>query len=203
MKRIAVFGPSGSGKTTLAENLANALRNDGKRVAIISMDKYYKCLRHLTEAQKNKHNYDEPKALNISLFLQHLRDIKAGKVVQLPIYDFVSHTVTGYDEFDPNEYDVVIVDGIMLLTDPQAQPLFDYIVYVDVPQPVCLWRRIERDRKARGRTIGSVMNQYAKTVLPGFWRYVRPYRCHATFIVTGGGQNQQAVEQVATSILDL
>lgn len=204
MKLIAVFGPSGSGKTTFADNLANAISNGEKqRVAIISMDRYYKCLRHLTDAQKDKHNYDEPDALDIPLFLQHLRDIKEGKVVQLPMYDFVSHMVTGYDEFDPNKYDVVIIDGIMLLTDPQAQALFAYIVYVDVPQHVCLWRRMQRDRKERGRTIGSVMGQYAKTVLPGFLRHVRPHRNKAHFIVTGGGNNQHAVRKVIIFILTL
>ena len=204
MKLIAVFGPSGSGKTTFAYNLANAISDGGKqRVAIISMDRYYKCLKHLTDAQRSSHNYDEPDALDIPLFLQHLRDIKEGKVVQLPIYDFVSHTVTGYDEFAPNEYDVVIIDGIMLLTDPQAQALFDYIVYVDVPQHVCLWRRMQRDRKERGRTIDSIINQYAKTVLPGFWRYVRPHRNKSHFIVTGGGNNQHAVQLVATHIRTL
>lgn len=193
MKKTVLFGvagASGSGKSTYVEFLVRLLTQFRLRVIVLKMDDYYLDLSGLTEAERKKRNFDHPGALDLGLLREHLQALQAGRPIQRPTYSFVTHTVTGYEHIDPDEWDVIIVEGIMLYCD---EMICEYIgeasAFVDVNPFICFWRRLTRDRQERGRSTWSVLRQYITTVLPGWWKYVRPYRHRAAIRVHGGGRH--------------
>lgn len=174
-----ICGGSGSGKTTLTRRLRARL-GDGA-VSVLNFDHYYRDLSHLTPDQRRGCNYDHPDALDHKLFIGHLDRLSAGCGVEVPVYDFSTHTRTG--SFEPvAAAPLAVVEGILLFAFPEVASQLDLTVFLDVPEPVRLQRRILRDTSERGRDPGGVRRQFAATVAPMHDAYVQPHRDKADLI---------------------
>jgi uridine kinase len=160
---IGIAGGSGSGKTTVATEILHSV---GEEIAsYIPHDAYYKDLRELPENQRKAINFDHPNSLDTGLMTEHIRTLIAGKSINLPIYDFTTHTRT--EEFIPiPPKPVILVEGILIFTDHDLRNLFDVKLFVDTDSDIRLIRRIRRDISERGRTVESVLDQYEATVRP-------------------------------------
>ncbi len=194
---IAIAGPSGSGKSLFAQTLVQAVREaaPGLRLSVIAEDAYYRDQSHLSMAQREAANYDHPDALDQALLCDHLKVLRAGRPVAVPVYDYTRHTRSAQTrEVAPAP--VILVEGILLLANPSVRPLFDIRFYVDTPLDLCLLRRIERDLATRGRTLASITRQYEQSVRPMYHAFVRPSAEHADMVITGGGRNTVAVDVV-------
>ena len=186
---IGIAGGSGSGKTTLANNIAKALKGD---ITIISQDSYYKDLLHLSLEQREKTNFDAPDSIDFKMLLQNIKDLKEGKSIQKPIYDFTTHSRQPVgEELYPNG--IIIVEGILLFTDEDLRNLLDIKIFVEASAEERLLRRIDRDMKERGRTFESVYKQYLETVAPMYDIHVLPTKIHANLIVPNNTYNMNAV----------
>ena len=178
---IAICGGSGSGKTLLS----NALKEHfGDRCCILSYDNYYRDQSHLTPEERAVQNYDDPAILDSELFKEHLSSIREGKTIDVPQYDFSTHTRKRETVlFEPKP--IVIVEGIMVMQLPLE--LYDTIVFVQADSDVRLARRIFRDMKERGRTAESIIRQYMATVKPMHRKYVSPMKKKADFVFENNG----------------
>lgn len=197
---IALGGGSGSGKTTIARALAQRL---GKEATRLSFDNYYRDQSHLSVEERKKVNYDSPFTLDGSLFVTHLKAIREGKTIEVPQYDFVTHTRLPFTlPYKPTKY--VIVDGILTLYfDEEEKSLFDYKIFVKADSDIRLARRIRRDVNERGRTPESVISQYLATVRPMHLKYVEPSRFDADFIFDNNKENgidEESLEVVKRKI---
>ena len=188
---IGVAGCSGSGKTTLARELSQSLD-----ATLFPLDFYYRDLSQFPLDSRHKQNFDHPDSLESELFIEHIRVLKQGLPIQRPVYDFKTHSrVEGsYDEIQPTAF--VVVEGIMALHWPELCASYDFSVYVDAPDEVCLDRRIWRDKRERGRTEESVREQYHAAVKPMADLFVLPSRVRATIEVSGTEHLDWSVEQV-------
>lgn len=193
---IGVVGGSGSGKTTVARAIFDSLPMNA---AFIDMDAYYLDLSHLTYQQRCEVNFDHPDAFDTGLLIDHLIELRAGRPVQKPTYDFSRHTrAAATVEIQPRE--VVVVDGILLFAEPGLRDLFDIKVYVDVEDDVRFIRRLQRDVTERGRTVDDVIRQYLTTVRPMHLEFVEPSRRHADVIIPQGGHNRVGVEMLLARV---
>lgn len=174
-----ICGGSGSGKTTLTRRLRARL-GDGA-VSVLNFDHYYRDLSHLTPDQRRVRNYDHPDALDHELFIGHLHRLSAGGGVEVPVYDFSTHTRDGSFEAVAAA-PLAVVEGILLLAFPEVAARLDLTVFLDVPEPVRLQRRILRDTSERGRDPAGVRRQFAATVAPMHDAYVQPCRDRADLI---------------------
>jgi uridine kinase len=194
---IAIAGPSGSGKSLFAQTLVQAVRQavPGLSLSVIAEDAYYRDQSALPMAQREQVNYDHPDALEQELLCEHLQALRAGRPVPVPVYDYTRHTRSAQTrEVAPAP--VILVEGILLLTNPDLRSLFDIRFYVDTPLDLCLLRRIERDMATRGRTLESIIRQYEQSVRPMYHEFIRPSARHADMVITGGGRNTVAVDVV-------
>lgn len=188
---IAIAGCSGSGKTTLARELATQLD-----ATLFPLDLYYRDLSLFPLDARDKQNFDHPDSLESELIIEHVRALSEGLPIDRPVYDFAHHTrVLGtFDRITPT--DVVIVEGILALHYPELLPLYDFSIYVDAPNEVCLNRRIYRDMRERGRTEASVRAQFDATARPMAELYVLPSQAHATVTVIGTESLDWSIESV-------
>jgi uridine kinase len=178
---VGICGGTGSGKTTFCNKIAEKI---GPQSTTISQDMYYKDLSHIPPEQRDRKNFDHPDAFDNDLFCGHLSALKQGKPVEVPEYDFVSHTRTGKHVL-MNPTDIVLVDGIMLFTEPEIRDLFDYKIFIDVDSDVRFIRRLKRDIEERGRSVHSVIDQYLNSVKPMHDEYVEPNKRYADLVVFG------------------
>ena len=176
---IAIGGGSGSGKTFITEKLIEELGRD--KVSHLSYDYYYRNRTDLTFEERTKVNYDSPDSLDQDLFLSHIKDIKCGKDVDIPQYDFSKH-LRKVEPLHLNTKEIVIVDGILIYTIPDFESLFDYTIFVDTDSDIRFARRLLRDTKERGRTPESVFTQYMETVRPMHIKYVEPTKELVNFV---------------------
>jgi uridine kinase len=176
---IGIAGPSGAGKTYLATHLAATLN-----ASVLALDRYYHDLSHLPQEERARMNFDAPEALDHELIVKQVASLRDNQTVQLPVYDFATHTRTRRTEA-LRLADVAIVEGLFTLHWPSLRELLDTKVFVDMTDEVCLARRQARDVRERGRTPKSVMEQYATSVAPMAQRYVRPTVVHADIVVSG------------------
>ena len=192
---IGIAGCTGSGKTTLAVELARQLD-----ATIFPLDLYYRDLSHLDLHQRHHQNFDHPDSLESELFIEHIRTLKQGQPIQRPIYDFAAHSrVPGrYDIVEPARY--VVVEGILGLHYADLLPLYDFAVYVNAPEEVCLRRRIHRDVRERGRTEESVIAQFRATAWPMHELYTIPSQARATVVVQGTEALDWSVELVVKEL---
>jgi uridine kinase len=186
---VGIAGGSGSGKTTLTKAIGSVLGEE--YVSFLSHDSYYKDLRQLSMEERNKVNFDHPDSLDTALLEQHVRDLKQGKSVQVPVYDFKTHSRT-LESITVVPRQIVIVDGILLFAEPELVKQFDMKIFVDTEDDIRLIRRLQRDVAERQRTVESVIEQYCKTVRPMHQLYVEPSKRKADIIVPAG-QGIQAV----------
>jgi len=194
---IGIAGGTASGKTTLARSLAQAL---GRRVVLLPMDHYYKDLSHLPFSERLKVNYDHPEAFDLALYLEHARALLAGNPVDMPLYDFKVYTRSPSTS-RVNPAPVVILEGILVLYPEELRTLMDLKVFVDADADERFIRRLIRDVEERGRTLGSVVDQYLTRVKPMHQAFVEPTKRHADVILPGGGQNPVALEMLLAKAL--
>ena len=201
---IAIAGASASGKSlfasTVYQELVAELGTDG--IAILAEDAYYRDQSHMTMEQRVLTNYDQPAAFEHDLLMQHLRQLKAGEAVQMPQYSHTDHTRMD-ESIRVAPAKVVMVEGILLLTDEKLREQFDISVFMDTPLDICLLRRIKRDIEERGRTLQSVTEQYEQYVRPAFFDFIFPSKQFADLVVTRGGQNEIAIDIIKTKIRQL
>ena len=194
---IGIAGGSGSGKTTLMKRLVELF---GDNVSVLSHDNYYKRHDELTLEEREKLNYDEPDALDTSLMVYQLDQLRHGVAIDCPVYDFALHNRSN-DTIHVEPRQVIIVEGIMIFVDPDLRQLMDIKIFVDTDADIRLCRRIKRDVNKRGRSLESVINQYKQTVKPMHEKYVEPSKKYADLVVPEGGKNQVALDMIEGRIL--
>lgn len=197
---IGVAGGTGSGKTTVAMKILE--RVGAEHVAYIPHDAYYRDLGHLPLEQRPRVNFDHPDSLESELLIEHLRQLKAGQAVDIPVYDFTTHTRTDQTR-RVGPAPVILVEGILVFSEPGLRELFDVKLYVDTDADLRLIRRLQRDLQERGRTFESVIQQYLTTVRPMHLEFVEPSKRYADVIIPEGGFNEVAIEMVAARVRGL
>lgn len=180
MKVFGIAGASGSGKTTIAKQICEHYGVD--QCTIISADNYYKDLRHLSSADRARTNFDHPESIDFELLARSLQLLKEGKTIQIPIYDFSTHTRTD-DTITITPRSVIIVEGILTLHPDYLNLLYDKKIFVDTDQDLSFIRCLKRDIKERGRTMDQVIEQYQSTVKPMFDEFVAPCRERADITI--------------------
>ena len=189
---IGIAGGSGSGKTTLMRNLIDKF---GDVIAVLSHDNYYKRHDELSFEERSKLNYDEPGALDTSLMVYQLDQLRHGMAIDCPVYDFTQHNRSNQTvRIEPRQ--VIIVEGIMIFENAALRELMDIRIFVDTDADIRLCRRIKRDVNKRGRSLESVLKQYQDTVKPMHEKYVEPSRKYANLVVPEGGKNAVALDMI-------
>ena len=197
---IGIAGGSGSGKTTLALRLKERFGED--EVRLISHDSYYKRHDDLPFEERCKLNYDHPDAFDNALLIYHLQELKAGRAIDCPVYDYSNHNRSdNVQHIEPAP--VLIVEGILPFVEPELCAMFDYKIFVDTDADERILRRLVRDVKERGRSLDSVIEQYLTTVKPMHEAFVEPSKRNADIIVPNGGENTTAIEMLAHHIRSL
>lgn len=199
---FGITGPSGSGKSLLTKTILQELIEEvgAEDIAVIAEDRYYRAQDHLSPADREATNYDHPDALEHELLVEHMDQLAAGQAVNLPQYDYVTHT-RRRDVTPLSPKKVVIVEGLLLLADPEIRQRLSASVYIEAPLDVCLIRRLRRDCEERGRSMTSVLDQYEATVQQMYTEFVEPSKRHASIIVTGGGKNRFAIDVLKARLL--
>ncbi|MBM3973567.1 MAG: uridine kinase [Planctomycetes bacterium] len=177
---IGIAGGSGSGKTSLARTLVEML--GPRRCAWLDHDSYYRDLAHLTPTERAAINFDHPDSLDNALLAGHVRELRAGRAVERPCYDFATHSRTA-TTLHIDSRPLVVCEGILLLAVPEFADSFDLRVFIDTPADVRILRRLQRDIVERGRTVESVARQYIETVRPMHERFVEPARATADLVL--------------------
>jgi uridine kinase len=194
---IGVAGGSGSGKTTVVRRIVDSLGPE--HVTLLDHDRYYRDRNDLRLEERAALNYDHPDALETDLLVQHVRQLKSGQAVDVPQYDFTRHArLSETETFQPRK--ALIVEGILVFTDPALRDLMDIKVFVDTDSDTRFIRRLQRDVAERGRTMVSVIDQYQSTVKPMHLEFVEPSKRYADVIVPLGGHNTVAVDLLLTML---
>ncbi len=194
---IGICGGTGSGKTTVANRILESVSN--KDVVFIQQDSYYRNLKDLPLDDRSMANFDHPDALDNDLLFYHVKKLKAGEAVDLPVYDFKTHcrqAETRRVESKP----IVIVEGILIFSDPRLLEQMDVKVFVDTPDDIRFIRRLRRDLAERGRTVESVIEQYIVTVRPMHMQFVEPSKRYADVIIPEGGHNLVSIDLISGKI---
>ena len=197
---IGIAGGSGSGKTTVAQEILN--RVGASRIAFLQHDAYYKDLSGLPPTQKAAVNFDHPNSLETELLIQHITKLKNGTQVQLPVYDFATHSRTK-QTFKVQPRRVILVEGILIFVESALRDLFDVKIFVDTDDDIRFIRRLERDIAERGRKTDNVIQQYLSTVRPMHLEFVEPSKRYADVIIPEGGFNTAALDMVVARIESL
>jgi uridine kinase len=192
---IGLAGGSGSGKTTIAESVLDRL--DGQ-VALVHHDAYYRHAPELSYEERTKVNYDHPASLETELLVQHLIALRSGVAIERPVYDFSVH-LRSDDTVRVEPAPVVVVEGILVLSEPELRSELDLKIFVDTDSDIRLARRLQRDIEERGRTVNSVVSQYFETVRPMHIEYVETSKRYADLIIPEG-YNPRAVATVVELI---
>lgn len=201
---VGIAGASASGKSLIASTIYKELREKvgDHQIGVITEDCYYRDQSHLSMEDRIKTNYDHPNALDHDLLCEQLEKLVQGESVNIPEYSYSEHTRTESTTLmTPKK--VIILEGILLLTEPRLRNLMHASVFMDTPLDICLLRRVKRDVQERGRTMESVLKQYQKTVRPMFMQFIEPSKQHADIIVPRGGKNRIAIDVLKAHIAKL
>jgi uridine kinase len=194
---IGVAGGSGSGKTTVVRRIVDSLGSE--HVTLLDHDRYYRDRNDLRLEERAALNYDHPDSLETDLLVRHVRELRAGREVQVPRYDFTRHArLPETETFQPRR--ALIVEGILVFTDAALRELMDIKVFVDTDSDTRFIRRLRRDVAERGRTMESVIDQYQSTVKPMHLEFVEPSKRYADVIIPLGGHNTVAVDLLLTML---
>ncbi|MCD4791724.1 MAG: uridine kinase [Bacteroidales bacterium] len=194
---IGIAGGTGSGKTTVVKKLIEQLPKG--EVAVLSQDSYYKDNSHLQLEERQKINFDHPKSIEFELLIDHLKKLKNGKPIEEPVYSYLTCTrEKKTKKIEPKE--VVIVEGILILTNEKLRNLFDIKIFVYADDDDRLGRVISRDMSERGRSVEKVLQRYSKSVKPMHLQFIEPSKIYADLIIPQGGHNKVAVEILSTII---
>ena len=197
---IGVAGGTCSGKTTVSERLAELA--GAEHLALIKLDSYYITRDHQSIDERAQANYDHPDAFDWQLLNDHLAALRAGATVPVPVYDYANHTRSGEVRL-VHPARIVVVEGILVLYEPQLRERFDLKVYVDTDADLRLIRRLERDVVERGRTVDSIVAQYLATVRPSHEQFIEPSKRHADVIFPQGGLNEPALDVLLARVREL
>ena len=191
VKLIGITGGSGSGKSTVVRKISEAHSDS----ICIAQDNYYKSAYFVNNHNILAFNFDHPDAFDMDLMVENLKDLKAGKAIDMPQYDFVKHQrKTETKHIEPKT--IIIVDGLMVLYDKRIRDLLDLKLFVDTPSDIRFVRRLQRDIKERGRTVESVVEQYINVVRPGHFNFIEPCKEYADLIIPEGGYNEHALDVI-------
>ena len=189
---IGIAGGTGSGKTSITRKLVNRF---GSNVSVIYHDNFYKAHHNMSYEERAKLNYDHPDALDTNLLIDALKELKAGRSAECPVYDFTVHDRSDKTlVIEPNR--VIIVEGILIFADKELRDLMDIKLFVDTDADVRILRRIVRDVRDRGRSLESVVDQYLATVKPMHEQFVEPSKRYADIIIPEGGHNRVAMDMI-------
>ncbi|MCF6364675.1 MAG: uridine kinase [Bacteroidales bacterium] len=194
---IGIAGGTGSGKTTVVKKLVEQLPKG--EVAVLSQDSYYKDNSSLPLEERQKINFDHPNSIEFELLIEHIKKLKQNKSIEEPKYSYL--TCTREKETTTIEpHEVVIVEGILVLTNKKLRDLFDIKIFVYADDDDRLGRVIERDIIERGRTVKKVLERYSKSVKPMHLQFIEPSKSYADIIIPQGGHNKVAIEMLSTII---
>jgi len=194
---IGIAGGTGCGKTTVVNQIVNELPEN--EVCVISQDSYYKDTSHLTYDERVKINFDHPQSIDFDLLIEHLDLLRKGKTVEQPVYSFADHNRTK-ETITTRPSKVMIVEGILILTNPKIRELFDIKIYVHADSDERLIRRLKRDIAERGRDINEVLDRYQTTLKPMHQQFIDPTKEYADLIIPNNNYNNVAVDVVRTII---
>ncbi len=197
---IGVAGGTGSGKTTVSSAILDRVGRD--EIAYIQHDSYYRDRSFLPPEERANANFDHPDALESELLAQHLGALKAGQAVDVPLYDFTTHT-RKHETVRVEPRKVILVEGILIFAEKALRELMDIKVFVDTDADVRFIRRLQRDISERGRTVESVIRQYTETVRPMHLEFVEPSKRYADIIVPEGGFNVTAIDMIVAKLRDM
>lgn len=194
---IGIAGASGSGKTVIAGRIIESVGSD--KAVIIQEDSYYKDLSDVPYEQRAGRNFDHPDAFDHALMAEHLLQLLNGKAVSHPVYDYKLHT-RSKETKTAGPVNLIILEGILIFSKAQLREMMDYRVFIDTPPDICFIRRLKRDIEERGRTADSVIRQYTKTVRPMYLELIEPSKQYADILISGEGNNSEAVDILITKI---
>jgi uridine kinase len=194
---IGIAGGSGSGKTTVAQTILQRVGPD--RISFLQHDSYYKDLSGLPQAQRAEVNFDHPNSLDNELLISHILLLKSGQPVDVPIYNFATHSRTE-ECFVVQPRPVILVEGILIFAEPELRQLLDVKIFVDTDSDLRFIRRLQRDITERGRTTETVIKQYQSTVRPMHMEFVEPSKRYADVIIPEGGFNTAALDMVVARV---
>lgn len=194
---IGIAGGSGSGKTTVAHAVLEKV--GAQKISFLPHDAYYVDLRNLPQTQRAKFNFDHPDSLDNALLTEHVKSLLNWQAIDLPIYDFKTHTRTN-QSIPVEPQPVIIVEGILIFAEPALRELFDVKIFVDTDTDLRFIRRLNRDISERGRTTNTVIKQYLDTVRPMHLKFVEPSKRYADVIIPEGGHNTVALDMVIARI---
>ncbi len=197
---IGVAGGSGSGKTTVANVVLQRVGAD--RIVFLPHDAYYRELTGLPENQRKEVNFDHPDSLETEMLISHINDLLNWKPVEIPVYDFTTHSRTGQTILVQPKH-VILIEGILIFAIPELRKLMDVKIFVDTDADIRFIRRLQRDITERGRSTESVINQYYRTVRPMHLEFVEPSKRYADVIIPEGGLNIVAMDMVIARIESL
>ena len=194
---IGIAGGTGSGKTTVARAIYDRVGRD--RIEWISHDSYYRNFDALSPEERAKINFDHPDSLESELLTRHLDVLMKGSSVDVPVYDFATHSrKVETQRVEPRK--VIIVEGILVLAEPELRKRIDIKLFVDTPADIRFVRRLMRDIESRGRTLASVVEQYMHTVRPMHEEFVEPSKRYADLIIPEGGENRVALDAIISRV---
>ncbi|MFZ5516372.1 MAG: uridine kinase [Candidatus Zhuqueibacterota bacterium] len=197
---IGIAGGSGSGKTLVTERIFKELGS--RKVTVLQQDSYYKELNHLSFEERTRQNFDHPDSFDTPLLLDHLKGLLAGRTIEVPIYDFQSHS-RKTETKSVGGHIIIVLEGILILHTPELRELMDIKVFVDTTDDIRLIRRIRRDVNERGRSLDSILEQYENSVRPMHLQFIEPTKRYADIIIPEGGYNLVAIDLLKTKIRSL
>ena len=195
---LGIAGGTGSGKTTVVNQVAHEYQDTD--VTVISQDSYYKDTSHLSYDERVEINFDHPNSIDFELLKKHLEELRKGNSIDQPVYSFVEHNRTS-ETVLTKPSNVIIVEGILILTLPEVRDLFDIKVYVDCDSDERLIRRLKRDISDRGRDLDEVLDRYQSTLKPMHQQFIEPTKAYADVIIPTNKLNRVGVK-ILRSILD-
>ena len=194
---IGIAGGSGSGKTTVVKAITEQLQD---KVTVIPQDSYYKDLSHATDEEKRVHNFDHPDSIDFDLLRHQLKELREGKSVEQPIYSYITCGRSKTETVTVKPTDIIIVEGILIFTDPKLRKLMDIKIFVDADDDDRLMRVMSRDIVERGKTVEWVIERYSRTVKPMYLQFIEPSKRYADVIIPQGGHNTVAIEMISARI---
>ena len=195
---VGIAGGTGSGKTTVVNKVMEVFPNE--EVVVIPQDSYYKDSSDISPEERQKVNFDHPDSVEFGLLIDHLKQLKKGREIEMPIYSYIT-CLRAKDTITVKPSRVVIVEGILILTDAGLRNMLDIKVFVDADADDRLGRVIQRDMVERGRSLLKVLERYHDTVKPSHLQFIEPSKRYADIIIPGGGENQVGIE-VLISIIE-